>query len=238
MQDFPEQLPHGEITEVFPDVFFVLGQSKFEVQGKTAQFSRAMTVIRDGESLTLANTLRLDDKGLQALDRLGKVENIIRLAANHGRDDAFYSDHYDVPVWALEGAAQARPVKNLATLIAGDASPVRDATILVYESVAAAEAVLCVHRNGGILIAGDSLQNITGPNEFFDDATAVTLQKGGFFKRGNIGPAWRANLQPDRADFDRILALEFKHLLPAHGDPLLADAHEVIGQTVEEIYSS
>jgi hypothetical protein len=234
MQDFPVQLPHREIT----DVFFVLGQSKYEVQGKAAQFSRAMTVVRDGESLTLINTLRLDDNGLQTLDRLGKVENVIRLAAYHGRDDAFYSDHYDVPVWALEGAAQARPVKNAATLVAGDAGPVQGATTLVYESIAAAEAVIYVHRSGGILIAGDSLQNLTGPNEFFDDATATTLQKGGFFKRGNIGPAWRANLQPDRSDFDRILALEFKHLLPGHGDPLLVDAHEVIGQTVEGIYSS
>ncbi|MCP5088059.1 MAG: hypothetical protein GY952_14800 [Rhodobacteraceae bacterium] len=238
MQDFPEPLPHGEITEVFPDVFFVVGQSKFEIQGNIAQFTRSMTVIRDDDSLTLANTLRLDDEGLQALDRLGKVENIIRLAANHGRDDAFYSDRYDAPVWALEGAAQARPVKNVATLIAGDSGPVNGATTMVYESIAAAEAVLCVHRRGGILVAGDSLQNLTGPNEFFDDATAETLQKGGFFKRGNIGPAWRANLQPERSDFDRILALEFKHLLPAHGDPLLDEAREVIGQTVEEIYSS
>jgi len=238
MQDFPEQLPHGELTEVFPDVFFVVGQSKFEIQGNVAQFTRSMTVIRDGDSLTLANTLRLDDEGLKALDRLGKVENIIRLAANHGRDDAFYSDRYDAPVWALEGVAQARPVKNEATLIAGGAGPVKGATIMVYESIAAAEAVLCLHRSGGILVAGDSLQNLTGPNEFFDDATVETLKKGGFFKRGNIGPAWRANLQPERSDFDRILGLEFKHLLPAHGDPLLDEAREVIGQTVEEIYSS
>jgi hypothetical protein len=238
MQDFPEQLPHGEINEVFPDVFFVLGQSKFENQGNKFQFSRSMTVIRDGESLTLVNTMRLDDKGLQALDRLGNVENIVRLAANHGRDDAFYSDRYDAPVWALDGVQADRPVKKQATLAAGDAGPVKEATTLVFESIAAAEAVLCVHRSGGILIAGDSLQNMTGRNEFFDDATAEALEKGGFFKRGNIGPAWRANLQPDRADFDRILALEFSHLLPGHGDPLLEEAHEVIGQTVEQIYSS
>ena len=238
MQDFPEQLPHGEITEVFPNVFFVLGQSKFEAQGNKFQFTRSMTIIRDGESLTLANTPRLDDKGLKALDGLGKVENIIRLAANHGRDDAFYSDRYDAPVWALDGVKPERPVKHQATLVAGDAGPVKDTTTFVFESIAAAEAVLCVHQSGGILISGDSLQNITGRNEFFDDATAEALEKGGFIKNGNIGPAWRANLQPDRADFDRILALEFKHLLPAHGDPLLADAHEVIGQTVEDTYSS
>ena len=98
MQEFPQQLPHGEITEIFPDVFFVIGQSKFEFQDNTLQFSRSMTIIRDGDRLTLANSMRLDDdQGLASLDRLGKVENIVRVAANHGRDDAFYSDRYAAP---------------------------------------------------------------------------------------------------------------------------------------------
>ena len=174
-----------------------------------------MTVIRDGGNLTLVNTMRLDDNGLQALDRLGTVINIVRLAANHGRDDAFYSDRYDAPVWALDGVQPDRPVKKQATLVSGDTGPIKDATTFVFDSIAAAEAVLCVHRSGGILIAGDSLQNITGRNEFFDDATAEALEKCGFFKRGNIGPAWRTNLHPDRADFDRILVLEFSRDIAA-----------------------
>ncbi len=238
MQNFPEQLPHGEIIEMFPDVFFVKGQSKFEFQGNKFQFSRAMTIIRDGDRLTLVNTMRLNDEGLRALDGLGTVENIIRLATNHGRDDAFYSDRYDAPVWALEGAPQDRPVKKQATLVAGEARPVKGATIVVFESIAAPEAVLCVHRSGGILVSGDSLQNFTGADEFFDTVTGETLEKGGFFKRGNIGPAWRARLQPEKKDFERILGLEFKHLLPAHGDALLDAAHQVIGQTVEDDYSA
>ena len=61
MQDFPQQLPHGEITEIFPDVFFVVGQSKFEFQDNKFQFSRSMTVIRDGDRLTLVNSMRLND---------------------------------------------------------------------------------------------------------------------------------------------------------------------------------
>ncbi len=238
MQDFPQQLPHGEITEIFPDVFFVVGQSKFEFQDNKFQFSRSMTVIRDGDRLTLVNSMRLNDQGLASLDRLGKVENIVRVAANHGRDDAFYSDRYAAPVWALEGAPQDRPVKSAATLTAGNAGPIKDATVVVYETIAAPEAVLCVHRNGGILVSGDSLQNVTGANEFFDAATTEAFKKGGFFKRGNIGPAWRARLEPDVSDFERILGLAFKHLLPAHGDPLLDEAHGVIGETVKEIYSA
>jgi hypothetical protein len=237
MPTFPEQLPHGEIQEIFPDVFFIKGQSKFETQGNTAQFTRAMTIIRDSNRLTLVNSLRLNEEGLQALEGLGKVENIVRIGANHGRDDAFYCDRYNVPVWALNGTQHDRPVKTEATLIAGNNGPVKDASVVVFGSIPAPEAVVFLNRSGGILISCDSLQNMIGPDEFFDAQSTEMMKKAGFFRSGNIGPAWRARLQPDVSDFERILALEFKHLLPSHGDPLLEDAHSVISQTVKDIYS-
>jgi len=238
MADFPEQLPHGEIKELSPDVFFVMGQSKFAVEGNVAQFTRSMTIVRDGSDLTLVNTLRLDDDGLRALEQLGTVKNIVRIAANHGRDDAFYSDRYDAPVWALNGAPQERPVNKTATLNSGDGSPITDASVVAFQSIAAPEAVLHLKRNGGIIVSGDSLQNVTGPDEFFSAPTIELFKKGGFFKRGNIGPAWRARLQPAKTDFDDILALPFKHLLPAHGEALLDDAHQVLSETVEDVYSA
>jgi hypothetical protein len=235
---FPEQLPHGEIQEIFPDVFFVKGQSQFESQGKAVKCTRAMTIIRDSGRLTLVNSVRLSGDGLQALDRLGKVENIVRIGANHGRDDAFYSDHYNAPVWALSGTQHDRPVKAKATLIAGNEGPVKDALVVVFETIPAPEAVLFLNRSGGILISCDSLQNMIGPDEFFDTQSTGMMKKAGFFRSGNIGPAWRARLQPNVSDFERILALEFQHLLPSHGDPLLNDAHSVVSQTVKDIYST
>ena len=238
MPAFPEQLPHGDIREIFPDVYFVKGQIKFDNQGNVAQFTRAMTIVRDENKLTLVNTVRLNEAGLQALDRLGKVENIVRIGANHGRDDAFYSKRYGAPVWAASGTNHTRPVNSEATLIAGDAGPIDDATIMIFESIPAPEAVICLHRSGGILITCDSLQNMTGPDEFFDETSTQFMDKAGFFRSGNIGPAWRAKLQPNVSDFESILAMEFKHLLPSHGDPLLDDAHQVVGQTVKDIYSS
>ena len=238
MPSFPEQLPHGDIQEIFPNVFFVKGQSKFEAQGNQVQFTRAMTIVRDGEDLTLVNTVRLNEDGLRALDGLGKVKNVVRIGANHGRDDAFYSDHYNVPVWALAGTQQNRPLKSEATLVAGNEGPIEGASVVVFDSIPASEAVLYLERSGGILISCDSLQNMTGPDEYFDAPSAEIMEKGGFFRAGNIGPAWRARLQPDVADFERILTLPFKHLLPSHGDPLLNDAHVVISQTVADIYSA
>ncbi|WP_114287969.1 hypothetical protein [Candidatus Halocynthiibacter alkanivorans] len=86
MPDFPEQLPHGPLEEVFPDVFVVKGQIRIEAN-QIHEFSRNMTVIRDGGALTLINTIRLDDAGLDALDALGLVRHIVKLGAYHGRDD-------------------------------------------------------------------------------------------------------------------------------------------------------
>ena len=67
------------------------------------RFSRNMTVLRRGERLVLINSVRLDDAGLAALDKLGKVSDVVRLAANHGMDDPFYADRYKARVWAVKG---------------------------------------------------------------------------------------------------------------------------------------
>ena len=238
MTEFPEQLPHGEIVEIFPDIFFVKGQSKFPMRGVPVQITRAMTVIRQNNRLTLVNSMRLSQEGLQKLDRLGTVENIVRIGTNHGRDDAFYSDRYDVPVWMLAGTETRRPVKSEALLVPGNDGPIKDASIVVFESIPASEAVLLLNRQGGILISCDSLQNMTAPDEFFDAPSAKKLKEDGFFRSGNIGPGWRDYFKPDVADFERILALKFKHLLPSHGDPLLNDAHPIISRTVTDVFKT
>lgn len=237
MTDFPDQLPHGDIEEVCADVYFVRGQMQFQAPNAVVLLPRAMTIVREGGTLTLINTLRLDADGLQALDRLGTVGNIVRLGASHGRDDAFYSDRYGAPVWAPRGMTHARPVAAEKELAPGQ-EPIAQASVMVFESIADPEAVLCLQRDGGILVTCDCIQNMTGPDEFTDEASAAILEKGGFFRRANIGPAWRARLKPDASDYERLLALEFRHLLPAHGAMLRHDAHAAIRQTVAEAFAT
>lgn len=98
-REFPAALKHGEIRELFPDIFFVTGT--MTIAGKPMSFSRNMTIVRENGVLTLINSVRLDERGLQALDALGRVANIIRLAGFHGLDDAFYKDRYDAKAWAV-----------------------------------------------------------------------------------------------------------------------------------------
>ena len=56
----------------------------------TAQRAVARVVLKQNDSLSVVNSLRMDDAGLAALDALGKVEHVIRLAGFHGMDDPFY----------------------------------------------------------------------------------------------------------------------------------------------------
>jgi hypothetical protein len=93
MDELPELLPHGELEEIFPDIFVVKGQMKLG-PGRAIHFSRNMTVVREGEDLTLFNVVRLDDAGLAALDALGRVAKLVKLGSYHGRDDAFYCRRY------------------------------------------------------------------------------------------------------------------------------------------------
>ena len=122
-------------------------------------------------------------------------------------------------------------------MVAGNEGPVNDVTVVAFDSIQVPEAVLFLPRNGGIIVSCDSLQNMTGPDEFFDAHSIEIMRNSGFFRAGNIGPAWRARVQPVVADFEKILDLEFEHLLPSHGDPLLNIAHTVIRKTVDDVFS-
>jgi hypothetical protein len=238
MTEFPIQLPHGPLREVLPDIFFVSGQSRPDFGGRTLQFSRNMLVVRDGQDLTLLNTLRLDSAGLAALDALGTVRSIVKLGSFHGRDDAFYLNRYDAPFWAPEGMSHERDVTATHHLVAGGAVPVTDGTSFLFETASSPEAILHLGRHNGILISCDSLQNWTEADEFFDEATAALMAKQGFFHPANVGPGWRRSVSPEARDFARLKSLNFRHLLSAHGQPLLNDAHAAVHDTIERLFST
>ena len=73
--------PHGSLTEVLPGLWFVTGT--VGMPGPLpVRFSRNMTVVRRSDKLVVVNSVRLDDAGLAALDKLGKVTDVIRLVLN------------------------------------------------------------------------------------------------------------------------------------------------------------
>lgn len=238
MTSFSPAWPHGELLPIFPDVFFVTGTNKVHYQGADIQTSRNMTVIRHDSALTLINTVRLNDQGLQKLDTLGIVNNIVRIGAFHDRDDGFYKHRYpNATLWTLKGASYASGLAADQELIPGKLMPFPDCSLFIFETSSQPECILHMAREGGILISCDSIQNITATDEFYNRETAKSFQEQGLIKPANISPIWLGATQTNVADFDRLLSsFTFRHLLTAHGEPLLETAYEQVTRTVRRVF--
>lgn len=231
MSDFPSALPHGDLEEIFPDVFVVKGQIRIDAD-QTHEFSRNMTVLREGKTLTLINTVRLDGKGLAFLETLGEVRHIIKLGGFHGRDDGFYVDRYGAELWAPPLMVYSRGEVTTRELLDGQTGPVGGSTAFVFNTPELPEAILHLQWHGGILITCDSFQNASGPDQYFNEVSAENKRRLGFFGQAVIGPGWRNIGKPDREDLQRLTTLNFQHLLSAHGEPLLDNAHAAVSDTI------
>ncbi len=231
--------PHGKIQEIFKDVFFVTGTNKTEHEGHKIQTSRNMVIVRSGDELTLINTVRLDDKGLAELDRLGKVAHIAKIGVFHGRDDAFYRDRYpNSLLWNVKGMAYESGLKADRDLIPGGEMPFKDASFFVFETSTLPEGILYIARDGGVLISCDSIQNITCTDDFYNAETAKSFTSAGLVKPANISHIWLGATQTKAADFHRLLkTMTFKHLITAHGEPLKDTAFEEASKTVKRVFS-
>ena len=236
MIEFPPHLPTGDIREVLPSLFVVTGQMTIGEGDAAMHFSRNMTIVHDGDALTLFNSVRLDEGGLAALDALGPVCNVVKLGAHHGRDDAFYLDRYDADFWAVPGMEFSRGEEMTNPLVAGEPGPCTASSVFVFQTTSAPEAILRLERHGGTLITCDSLQNFTGPDAFFNDIATERMEAGGFLVPANIGPGWRNATDPKPGDFARLKQVEFKHVLSGHGEPCLGNAKDQYGATFNRLF--
>jgi len=236
MVQFPPTLSHGSIEEVFPDVFFVSGAMETVLQDMDWKFSRNMTVVRDGERLIIVNSVRLDDAGLAALERLGRVTDVVRLGSLHGRDDPFYVDRYAAEYWAMPGMEHETGLQATHTLTPDGPLPISDASLFEFRTTQMPEGILRLDRAGGILIACDALQNWLTADEYFSDTSRELMQQMGFFTPANLGPVWVQRAMPAAEDFAHLKALSFKHALCGHGEPLRDTAHEDFTATFNRLF--
>jgi len=234
---FSPAWPHGNVRQIFPDIFFVTGTNKIHHEGADIQTSRNMTIVRNDSTLTLINTVRLNDQGLQQIDALGTVHNIVRLGAFHGRDDGFYKHHYPTTkLWTLNSTSYESGLTADQKLIPGERMPFPDCVPFIFETSTQPECVLHIKQEGGILITCDSIQNITATDEFYNSETAKSFQDQGLIKPANISSIWLRATDTKVSDFDRLLnSFAFRHLLTAHGEPLLENAYEQVTQTVRRV---
>ena len=242
VRPFPSALPHGDLDEVLPGIFFVTGTIAMP-GAMPIRFSRNMTVIREGERLVIVNSVRLDDRGLAALDALGKVTDVIRIAGNHGMDDPFYKDRYGARVWVVKGQRYtsgfntSSPDTYFTPDIEMDAStalPLAGASLYVIGSNPP-EALLTFERDSGIVISGDCLQHWATTDQYFSFMARPALRIMGFIRPHNIGPGWVKNCHPPKEHLRGILGLKFANVLPAHGAPVLGGAREHYQSALERV---
>lgn len=236
MDQFPPPLTHGQLQQVFPDIFFVTGAMKTVLGNVPFQFSRNMTVVRDGHELTLINSIRLDDAGLAQLDRLGRVANVVKIGSLHGRDDAFYKAHYGATFWAAPGMLHERGLVADRELRPGDPMPFAGCGVFEFHTTKTPESILRIDRAGGILIACDALQNLLAPDEYFSDQSRKMMQEMGFFQPANLGPVWMQINEPKPEDFIRLQELAFQHVLCGHGPPLRDTAKEAYTASFNRVF--
>ncbi|MCA9714110.1 MAG: hypothetical protein H6713_24985 [Myxococcales bacterium] len=239
----PPVYPHGALEEVFPDIFVVKGSLRMPGP-LPVRFSRNMVVIRQGGALTLVNSMRLDDAGLAALERLGTVAHVVRLAGFHGMDDPFYKRRYDAKIWAVKGMVYAPGFDAMKTpaergyfhadVYADESTalPLEGAALICFDCKAG-EGVLRLDRDGGILVTGDSLQNWDRADRFFNWPATLMMRMMGFIKPYNLGPGWLKAAEPRADELASILTLEFEHVLPAHGVPVIGGAREKYRPAIE-----
>lgn len=243
---FPPALAHGPITKLFDNIWFVKGAMKMPML-LPMKISRSMAIVKNPShgALTLINSIRLSETGLAELEQLGTVTNVIRIAGFHGRDDGFYRGRYGAKIYAIKGQVYKRKLDQkkinpedgymLPDVWLNEYSelPLDAASFKLFHSCDPPEAIIVLSRDGGILIAGDSLQNTAEPDEFVNLPARLMMKKMGFYKPHNVGPGWLQFANPEKTEVRSILDLEFEHVLPAHGDPVIGAAKSKFRPVIE-----
>ena len=207
------------------------------------RFSRNMTILREGERLVLVNSIRLDDAGLKALDALGKVTDVIRLAANHGMDDPFYRERYGAKVWAIAGQRYTSGFNTNAKNVYFEPDvqmdertqlPVAGARLIVIHSKPP-EGLLVLEGGGGTIVSGDCLQNWAEPDAYFSWLGKAMMRAFGFIRPHNIGPGWVKQCKPPKEELRALLDVRFENVLPAHGTPVIGGALDLYRSALERV---
>ncbi|WP_437813748.1 hypothetical protein [Sorangium sp. So ce1078] len=237
MFEYSPAWPHGALQSAFADVYFVVGTNKTHHAGTDLQTSRTMVILRDGGALTLVNTVRLAEHGLDELEELGQVRNVVRLGAFHGRDDPFYRDRYGATTWALPGVrcADGRPADR--ELDPTESFPAHGGKVFVFSTAAFPEAAVVLPQEGGILITCDAVQDWTRVDPFFSKETGESFLEQGLIGAANIPSTWLGACSPDVADYRRLISMTFRHLITAHGEPLRDDAQALLQRRITAAFT-
>jgi hypothetical protein len=228
--------PHGDIREVFENIFMVTGTNVINNDGIRYQTSRNMIILRSSEGmLSLINTVRLNEDGLKALNKLGTVKHVIRIGAFHGYDDPFYVDTYEADYWIMPNMDNEYGIEN-PKILSKESMPISNCSLFEFKTTTLSEGALLLEQDNGILISCDSIQNWTEKDSFFSDECWNMFKEQGLIGAANIPDTWVGACKPRKEDFSAIQALKFSHLISAHGEPLTEIASEKVSNSIKRVF--
>ena len=240
------QEAHGPLENVLADVWVVKGGSRLPLP-IPVRITKTMTIVRNTQTreLTLINAMNVSQALLSEIEALGTIKHVLTVGGAHGKDDGFYRDRYSAHVYDVEGHQYVRNLgpasdKNQVYMEADthlteeSKLPLSNAELKIIRTNGAPEGVLCLKNEGGILVTGDSLQHMPGPNNYVSFLARIILKRKGFFHAYNVGPAWLENVKLEKSDLKSIfLDSEFANVIPGRGDPVIGGAKEKYRPSVE-----
>ncbi len=240
MSDHPPAFHHLPAEECFPDVWVARSANPMSIPlGLQITFSRNMVAVRTGEGWVLLNPVRLSEQAETELLAKAPFTHAVRLGTFHGRDDRYYVEKFGVHFWGVPGA-QAYPEPKFSREITEEGPfPIPGARAVVFESATRAECAVHLPQHR-LLVTCDSVQHY-GADPLLSTLAKVVMYPMGFFTPCVI-PIWLKAVTPPggsvRADFERVLALDFDNLISAHGTPKLGGAKDALARNVARLPSN
>lgn len=228
----------GPVEKVFDDIWWAWGTVQF-LPG--AVFPRNMTLVREGEELVVLHPVMMPTVQQKHIDSIGPIRHVVRLGDFHGMDNAHYVASYGATHWSPKDATPLGELKVDRELAPGAPTPFADGTLYAFEVAKVPEMVIHLKRHGGILLTCDSVQNWETRPAGASFIGQVMSRMMGFRGRACIGPGWRKESEPKEGDgfgprFRELLDLDFKHILSAHGRPILETAKDDLRAAVDRAY--
>lgn len=208
--------PHDPIIEIFENIYLLRGSVRL---GLGLSMNRNMMILKQGNELTLINAVRISESELKKLESLGQVRHIVRLGDFHGLDDQFYIDRYQATFWSQSHHVNYPKLIPQQIIHADVQPPIKNSEFFIFEQATCPEAILFI-KDKKLLISTDSIQ-YWNDWKYFSFLSKIIIYLMGFRLGLFIGGPWLKRVTPKqgslKSDFDRLLQLDFQHLISAHG---------------------
>jgi hypothetical protein len=220
MNDFLPAMPHGPITETFPDVFVVTGGFRF---APGLSITRNMTIVRQGKSLVLINSVRLTG-GAAELEQLGRSST---WCASAFHADGTYYVAISAQLWAP--AKPARRGISSDHELTPSSTPI-ESVAYFYSRRTRARSRLAARATAGARIA----TAIKTGRPKAAPARQARDARDGLRAHADRRALDQAHGARRARRFRSLLDQPFEHLIPGHGTPLRNDAKPGLKQAIAQ----